>query len=135
MSRLLSIFFLSAYLTGASLPSDAIRELTKIDTLFTHYQEHQAETPEISFLAFLFLHYGDDFKQHASDHQHDSLPGKHSEESPQIIAHGITVMALPASLSLKFDFPLTVAGIISTQEPHLLSIQEGQGVWQPPRLA
>jgi hypothetical protein len=135
VSRLLSIFFLSAYLTGVSLPSDAIREMGKFDTLFTHYQEHQVETPEISFLAFLFLHYGEDFKQHAAEHQHDSLPGKHSEESPQIIAHGITVMALPASLSLRIDTPLTVAGMISTLEPHLHSIQAGLGVWQPPRLA
>jgi hypothetical protein len=135
VNRLLSIFFLSAYLTGASLPADVINELSKWDVLVTHYQEHRAQTPTLSFPEFLLLHYGDDFKQHALEHNHSSLPGKHSDDVPPLVVSGITALLPPNTDSFKVVVLTNSCSKISTKAPHLLSLFAGNGVWQPPRSA
>jgi hypothetical protein len=51
-------------------------ELAKIPFLIHHFEEHQAENPNISFFHFLKMHYADATHQQKDANRHGDLPLK-----------------------------------------------------------
>ena len=113
----------------ALLPAMDTAELAKLPLLLAHYKEHRVRDPNITFSAFLALHYADS-EHHKEDHStHSELPfGQHHHLNITIpVWHA---PALP-------DFP---------EPPQPLKIVHGavqisgelkahaSSVWQPPRL-
>lgn len=95
--------------------------------LFGHYQEHQAEESELSFLDFIALHYGD--RDHAeSDGSHDELPFQHHKD------HGGVDHAFfaPIMKGQTLHLPTTMAGAMAYVDDPLDGHRPS--TLQPPRV-
>ncbi len=59
MNRFCGILLLAAYTFAVLVPPSFKAELGKLEHLVRHYQEHRAETPDMSLFSFLKMHYGE----------------------------------------------------------------------------
>jgi uncharacterized protein with PQ loop repeat len=106
--------------------STPLLELAKLPQLYSHYIEHKKENHQMSFTAFICLHYGDE--AHAESH-HNSLPFK----SCNYIY--VLILEMPANLiavngheiQKKFYTPLSY--IYKSR----YVFQYLDAIWQPPR--
>jgi hypothetical protein len=127
-SLLLAFFLLTTF-----VPSVVWQAFGQLAALKTHFEEHQKEDATLTFFAFLTLHYGADFKKHASKHDHSKLPLKHSTPSVST-----TIVSVPPVETWFFN----------TISPHFIvekhrsnfyfsqsfASQELTTIWQPPRV-
>lgn len=108
-----------------------LHELPKLPNLFDHYQEHQQTGGELSFFAFVDLHYGSKARQHEQEHngRHESLPFK----SHNCTLHKTTCL-IPT-----FQPPVMAqeTGVVtySNRYQSTTSTQFAATIWQPPRIA
>jgi|DewCreStandDraft_4_1066084.scaffolds.fasta_scaffold98515_2 hypothetical protein len=113
----------------ALIPAMDTAELAKIPLLFDHYQDHRKQDTNISFMAFLALHYADS-KHHEEDHTtHSKLPfGQHHHLN--IIITAWFAPTLPEFLLPPQPQKVEHNSMHFPQElsAHAISI------WQPPRL-
>src|SRR5688572_31920865 len=86
------ILFCSIFFVESMFPRVELSDLSQLPELFGHFEKHQKESPGISFLEFLYLHYGG--SQHLS---HDS---KDHERLPFSKAHHFFVFQLLHEVSL-----------------------------------
>jgi len=135
VNRLTGISLLFVYLFAVLVPASVKDELGKLDQLIAHYIEHKAETPELSFFSFIQLHYGEEFAEHQSDHNHADLPGKESPDHAHALACGCYLPALPAQCALAFGLPAFAKHIPFPAGDQLISSLYASGIWQPPRQA
>ena len=128
MRKLTAIFLLPVFLFGALVPVQAQEELTKLSSLLEHFQEHQIETPELTFLQFLNIHYGEEFAQHRSAHDHTSLPMKTAHNHMHTPAPAV----LPMAVLNASNLPATVANqpVFADQSYTFILLHD---IWQPPR--
>jgi hypothetical protein len=129
MKNAFAKFLLVLFLFGALVPVQAKEELAKLPDLLEHFKEHQAETPGIPFFQFWKMHYGEDFAQHETDHDHSKLPGK--EHCDHL--HAPTLIAFQ---NLQ-DFPVGQPTIGEASRPvfqdQSYDFSLPQDIWQPPR--
>jgi hypothetical protein len=79
LNSTLSIMLSVVLLAESILPSLELHELTKVSALLQHYEKHKLESPELTFLQFIEMHYADT-EHHQQDHQnHDKLPFSHHQ--------------------------------------------------------
>ena len=135
MYRLTGISLLLLYLFAVLVPASVKDEMGKLDQLIAHYMEHKDETPELSFLAFLQLHYGEEFANHQPEHNHADLPGKESPNHAHALACGCYLPALPAQCALALGLPAFAKHIPFPTDNQLISSLFSSGIWQPPRQA
>lgn len=108
-----------------------LHDFAKLPRLVEHYQEHRDKSPDVSFLAFLNLHYGSEAERHdQEEHQeHTSLPFK----SPDCtFTH--TVIVLPqfkAPEITQLIFEVTYSNFYHSAFSSAFS----QSIWQPPKNA
>ncbi len=129
LKKSISIFFFSLYL----LSTTEARQLLKLPVIFQHYQEHRQENNQLTFLAFLDIHY-----MHGSPKDNDydrdmQLPFK----TPSDCISTIAFAYVPTSLSISIPKPvLETTGIkyLRTKEAFLPSSYLSR-IWQPPRLS
>lgn len=125
MKKMMSIFFLSVYLTAFT----SLKEVWKLPVLIEHFMEHRAQDPSISFLAFLDMHY-----MHGSPHDADydrdmQLPFK-------MVSHISLITFVIPSSTIHFQ---TVPTFYCKKEKTLLynstaySFYYQNSIWQPPR--
>lgn len=69
MKRLWIFIFIIHFATG----HNPLAELLRLPSLYAHFQEHRVETPDLSLLEFLKLHYADS-EHHEADQKHENLP-------------------------------------------------------------
>ncbi len=48
----------------------------KLFALLEHFQEHKTKTPNLSFVVFYKMYFGEESGKHMGDHDHSKLPGK-----------------------------------------------------------
>ena len=74
MKKILIMLFCLQLVSGNSFS----HELTQIPNVLAHYKEHKSETPDLSFLDFLQLHYLDAKHQESDKARHTQLPLHHA---------------------------------------------------------
>jgi len=125
MKRLSALLFFTLYLLSTTEAS----QLLKIPVILQHYHEHQKLNKDISFFAFLDMHY-----MHGSPHDDDydrdmQLPFKrfdhHASLSP------VTVPA-PVGIIQSNTIPPVSPVFIIRNDDHLYS-KYHPAIFQPPR--
>ena len=133
MIRNVAILMLLIYLGTALLPASFRTELYKFPGLIEHFLEHRAEVSGFSFVDFLQLHYGEEYKTHQSAHNHSQLPGKGSGHE-QHIACGCSFPGLPVVINLLLRIPGEGRHALNPLEKSLHPSSLASGIWQPPRM-
>ena len=124
-------FFLAAFISVQSLlPGLSVMELGKLPALIHHYKSHRSLNSELSFLAFIELHYSDPSHHEQDQKEHHQLPF-HDHHSK------INATCLICFLSERgFTLAVRYFPIGKTNQTVYHSIVEediATGVWQPPR--
>ncbi|MBK9017721.1 MAG: hypothetical protein IPM82_28790 [Saprospiraceae bacterium] len=117
------------FLFSALVPVQAKEELAKLSALLDHYKEHKAETPNLTFFQFYKMHYGEDFAQHQSDHDHSNLPMKHQCEH----VHLPSLALIPQPIINPLQQPELLKGNRPVFNDQSYSFSLPQDIWQPPR--
>lgn len=130
MKNKIAKFLLVLFLFGALVPAQAKEELAKLPGLLEHFKEHRLEDPSIGFLAFYKMHYGADFAQHQSDHDHSGLPMKHQCDH----VHASALALLPQQ---EFTPPYFFEAATGNQPVFIdqsYSFSLPNDIWQPPKV-
>jgi hypothetical protein len=80
-------------------PSVDLADFVHISDIWEHFEEHQLEHPEITFLTFLHLHYGESEhnKQHHDAHQNLPFSKRlHHHHNALQTVHDVTRMYIAA---------------------------------------
>jgi hypothetical protein len=133
MKRYTASFLLAFFLLTTFVPSAVWQAFGQLADLKTHFEEHKKEDPTLSFFAFLTLHYGEDFKKHAAQHDHSKLPLKHSTHSLSITIVSVSPVETWFFTPISDIFPI---------EKHTANFHFSQSfasqnlttIWQPPRV-
>ena len=133
MNRFCGILLLAAYTFAVLVPPSFKAELGKLEHLVRHYQEHRAETPDMSLFSFLKMHYGEQFAAHSADHNHNNLPGKTSQDHTHAVACGCSVFELACPFDWSLQIPIPQRHTLFPAEENLLSTLRASGIWQPPK--
>lgn len=103
-------------------------ELAKLPLLYSHYLEHKKEEKNLSFSAFLALHYNTNSGH--SDSKHSNLPFKSNNENTVVsfpmplneltleVSHAYDIISIPLFFFYKSKYTF-----------HFLT-----AIWQPPRI-
>lgn len=122
------IFFAVYLFLGSLLPNSDLHELSKISDLLQHYQTHVALNGQLTFAAFLHMHYQGE--ENIPSENHDRLPLKQMGNS----AYDYFV-AMPLLQS-----PFRVKEVVEPQQfipltqPRVPDAFTGS-IWQPPQFA
>jgi hypothetical protein len=123
----IAIFFLSIYLLGTT----PIGQLCKLPLLFEHFQEHQLENKNLSFISFLKMHYFNGDPKDADYDKDMKLPFKTVDFNSSACA--CVVFENP---TFKLDNPritkLVVKNLSKSKSWHSNSCLNA--IWQPPRF-
>ncbi|MCB0518536.1 MAG: hypothetical protein H6577_10165 [Lewinellaceae bacterium] len=128
MRKIIAIHLLTLFLFSALVPVQVQEELAKLPTLLKHFDEHKIQTPDLSLFAFLEMHYGEEFAQHRSAHDHSKLPGKGACNH----LHAPAPAVLPVAILTTASTPVAVAKqpVLSDQSYTFILPHD---IWQPPR--
>lgn len=124
-------FLLVVFLLAAVLPAQLRTMVISIPLFVKHYQEHQAVSGDLSFLAFWDLHFGSAAQQHAHEHDHGKLPLK-GHAAP---VYNWVASSLPASVSPSLRLPLTAEGGKPGDFIVFPASASFSDIWQPPKSA
>jgi hypothetical protein len=126
--RFLIILFCVNLFSGGIL----FNEMAKVPALAKHFQVHRQETPDLNFLQFVWLHYGDSAHQNDPAHNHHSLPFHlHCGMNGLQMAH-----SLPAPSPVLLPEPGAHTPALSAANfyyQHYLPSGFQQPMFQPPR--
>jgi hypothetical protein len=133
MKKQIATLLLAFFLLTTFVPSAVWQAFGQLADLKTHFEEHKKEDPTLSFFAFLTLHYGEDFKNHASQHDHSKLPLKHSTPSVS------TIIASISPVETWFFTPISHTFRIEKHTTNFhfsqsFASQDLTTIWQPPRV-
>jgi hypothetical protein len=124
--RLLSLFFSVVIFLGSLLPRFDFKELSQLDELFTHFQEHLKEAKgELSFSEFMAMHYAN--KNHDQQENHDHLPF-HNHECQL----GALMVLLP-----NLSCSCIVIPVIQAKQSFYKFVNYSRythSIWQPPKI-
>ena len=92
MKKIVSIFFITLFIFSTT----ELAELFRIPALLIHFVEHQEESPDISFIDFLHIHYNKELADHHPDKAsdaHQNLPfnGSHVTTTFFVSSHSYMV--------------------------------------------
>ena len=78
MKRAIAVFLATYLFVGSLIPGNSLFELSSLPSLVKHFQYHRlTETPGISLIAFLKLHYSNVNHQKSDPSNHCNLPLQH----------------------------------------------------------
>lgn len=123
MKRVSTIFLLLLYASSFT----EMHQLLRAPFLIAHFEEHQSQTEDLSFLAFISEHYLGD--QH-SDDRHDDLPFKHKH--CEILHMVVAVVPVIAPSDFNSYSPWNLPRVSYEPKRHYQSATGS--IWQPPRL-
>lgn len=113
------------------VPKDIVQFAVGIPAIFNHFQHHNEEHAQISFVDFIKEHTANTDKN-KHDHEHDNLPFNHHHSSD--CSQTLTYIPFYSSVSLKFSIPLSVHVKVVEEQ---LFIGSGfyKNIWQPPKIS
>ena len=126
MRKISALLFLLVLL----LAQTPLQQLLKVPVLAAHFQEHRAENKNLSFTAYLVLHYLSGHTQDDDFQRDQQLPFRSHDV---VIVSGTVVV--PGQITADFTLP--------TYRPeHYLLLSDSHpsssyacGIWQPPKTA
>lgn len=126
MLKWVSLFFLSAYL----LAFTPFREVLKLPVLLSHYTEHRAADPDLSFLSFFSMHYLHGSPKDADYERDMQLPFK-KMTNPSVAVFVVTPvpLAIPEHGML---YSKTEKTLLSLAAVYFFNFQNS--IWNPPRV-
>lgn len=127
VKRWLIIGLCSILAFEAFFPDVDLSEFSHLPDLMAHYYEHQKTAPDISFLAFLRLHYGNPDHLASYPDGHQRLPFSKRQHHRDILLIAADMAFLPLR---NVGFVLVNAESILQQffTNSIVSV-----IWQPPR--
>jgi hypothetical protein len=133
MKRYTASFLLAFFLLTTFVPPTVWQAFGQLADLKTHFEEHQKEDPNMTFFAFLRLHYGSEFAKHAAKHDHSKLPLKHSVPSVS------TTIVSVSPAETWFFAPISETSPIEKHTSNFyfrqsFASQNVTTIWQPPRV-
>jgi hypothetical protein len=112
----------------AFFPDVDLSDLSRVPELLAHYQQHKQSSPDITFLAFLRLHYSDTSDSATASAEHEKLPfsKRHHHLNILLIADEPAFIRIQTTdlLFLKSE---------SVYRHIIRSNSKSSPVWQPPR--
>lgn len=130
MKVTLSKFLLYLFLFSALTPAQFREELAKVPAFWGHFKSHQALNPDISFVSFLEMHYGQGFLGHRADHDHGSLPMK----SPCTHTHAPGQPLFSTICAFQLAIPEAPLGQQPVFTKHTYQFTHLNDIWQPPKF-
>ncbi len=108
-----------------------LHQLLKMPAFIMHYFEHQSEDQDLSFLAYINLHYTQNVKEthHSKEHNHDSLPFKTHNCSTAHLTTGFVSVPF-FQLQQPTTFQIAIASFFQNTD-YVFDI--GNAIWQPPK--
>ncbi len=126
MKLILALFFSLQIITNNAF----VEDIARIPSLVNHYQHHQEEeTPGISFLDFIAIHYTSDVSD--TDIDHHSLPLKHANDAGHV--HLIPAFTIPESQSGLLIVPTEVEHF--TLHTQFIPNHNLDAIFQPPKAS
>ncbi len=128
MKKGFAIFFLSIYLVSIT----QFTQFLKVPLLVSHYIEHKKESPKMSLLDFLGLHYKHQDHANKKDTNQD-------HNLPFLNLNNVLNVVCLSPHSIYFE-PNTKVLIINSQKQTLLNESYKEfaflkAIWQPPRIS
>jgi hypothetical protein len=124
MKLLLSLFLSLQIVTNFTFFEDVVR----IPLLIEHYRQHKAqETPNISFIDFIAMHYFNEITH--TDVDHNSLPLNHSCDIGHV--HVTPAFTLPESIQLFTQISYAIKHIIHFDA--FIPNSNLDSIFQPPK--
>ncbi len=126
MRKFTAIFFLSVYLLAAT----ETHQFLKLPILYQHFTEHQSEDENMSFLAYLKLHYLDPFILDKDVEKDLDLPFKSADDCL------VTSIAMGIPATCSFELPtrqFIVQNEYLTAQESAVSAGFNKAIFQPPR--
>jgi hypothetical protein len=133
MKRYAASLLLAFFLLTTFVPSAVWQAFGQLTNLKTHFEEHKKEDKTLTFYAFLTLHYGEDFKKHAAQHDHSKLPLKHSDPSVSTTILSISPIETWFFTTMSPHFMAEKHASNFYFHPSFVS-QDLTTIWQPPRV-
>lgn len=128
VKHLLIIGLCSTLALEALFPDVDLADVSHVPQLLAHFQKHRSQSPDISFVEFLSLHYNDPGHLSSTTSDHHNLPFSkkyHHRFSVQI--------AQETMLVYNQSTPFVLIKIESVFDPVVHSSTSTSSVWQPPR--
>lgn len=128
VNRAITILLCSVFLIESIFAGVELSDISQLPQLWSHFEKHKLESPEITFLDFLYLHYGDSnhFDQDAGTHKKLPFTSYHF--------HHLTFQAMHDRFSIDhsfcYQFLMVIEGV-TYFENHKYSI--ARSIWQPPK--
>lgn len=132
MKQFISINLLIIFSLTTLVPSTLWSDMGKIANLIEHFQEHKKEDSSISFWSFIGLHYGSDFQQHQTAHDHSKLPLKNTHPSVNALILLSDINQPPLNILLESATP-EKKQVMPSFNQHFIS-RNLTDIWQPPRI-
>jgi hypothetical protein len=132
VTRSVIIGFLAIiFLTESLFPNAEFVEFMKVPQLLKHYENHKRETPDITFVTFLQLHYGNSGHVQHDRADHSKLPFSKVNHHRVVTAIQVIPVLEDVRTSSEFTFLRTIEVVLylGSKADRLSS-----GVWQPPRV-
>ena len=125
MKRKLAIALTFVYLFTAT----ELNQLWKLPIFISHFIEHRQETPNITLIGFITLHYFSGNERDADYARDEQLPFR--DNSQCLIGSISTIVPAAATLSYQSDIICPIKFSPKTQDGKPSRYQTD--IWQPPR--
>lgn len=129
MKRALTIFFCSLFFLESVFPRIDFADFCQVPELLAHFEKHQSESPGITFMEFVYLHYGNSTHLQQDAKSHQKLPFSHTH-------HIIAKLQLPPDFSVfipshDFAFIREIEDVLYRKN-HIPTVFNS--IWQPPKI-
>ncbi len=131
VKKMFAILFLITYM----LSTTELIQLLKLPVLVEHFAEHKAQSPDITFIEFITLHYkGDHLDNHPEDDDYDQ-----DKKLPFITHNNVLTVCCTGVPSFLFEVRKRIpqSGTLKRQVHNDLfkSNTYLSAIWQPPKYA
>jgi hypothetical protein len=125
----ITILFSAIIFVESAFPRMDFSDLISMPVLFRHFQKHKVESPEISFVQFLSLHYGDSEHAYEDSKNHEKLPFSKSHRIHTVLQ----IVQYPTLIDMTTTFKvlMKIEGV-AYKESSIHSVLVP--VWQPPKI-
>lgn len=130
LQKCISIVLATLIMAEAFVPGMELHELSKLPALVDHFQNHKQQQPDLSFLAFIELHYQNPDHHEQDSKTHHKLPfsGHH-----QVQICAVQLACEDHSICINCNLiPLQNISEVIYKEPVVTDLTAS--IWQPPKL-
>lgn len=129
MRKFAAISLLIVFAYTSLVPMKVQEAVRALPNLLEHFEEHLEENPQLTLMEFWELHYGSEYNEHKSDHDHSKLPCK---DHNCCHVHSM-VLAVVVENQFPLQVPSDASGAIHHIDEEMLPSSLVHNIWQPPK--